>query len=212
MKNSGVKWINDIPNNWEIKRLKDFSKIFNGGTPKPEFIFSEKNSDTFYWATPTDFKDIEFNLSKTGRTIDKLKISEAGKLLKKDDLLISCRAPVGKVAYVKESLSFNQGCKAITIDNKNNAKYYFYCLIASKKYLQELANGTTFQEISTTAFKNALFPVPKIEQQKAIVSYLDTEIYKIDRKISILEQKFAKLEEYKQTIIYEAVTGKKEIL
>ncbi len=206
MKNSGVEWIGDIPIDWSIKRLKDMSFILNGGTPKSDFIFDEKNESTVYWATPTDFKDVEPSLNITKRTIHKDKINEAGNLLKENNLLISCRAPVGKVAYIKQKLSFNQGCKAVSLKNKYNTKYYFYNLIASRKYLEELAKGTTFQEISTTSFKNALYALPPLSQQTAIANYLDHHTTKIDKEISLLEQKVEKLDEYKKALIYESVT------
>ncbi len=201
MKDSGINWLGLIPQYWSIKRLKDIALILKGGTPKPDFIFDEKTDYTFYWATPTDFKDIDSSLNFTHRTIHKEKISEVGSLLKENNLLISCRAPAGKVAYVKK-ISFNQGCKAVNLKNNYNSKYYFYSLIASRKYLEELAKGTTFQEISTISFKNALYAQPPLLQQTTIANFLEHHTSKLDKEISLLEQKVEKLDEYKQALIF----------
>lgn len=206
MKNNEIGWIEKLPQGWKIKRLKTIAHILNGGTPKPNFIFSEKTDELVYWATPADFKDITPSLSKTTRTIHKSKIFEAGNLLMKGDLLISCRAPVGKVAYITEPMSFNQGCKAVVLSNKHCSKYFFYSLIASKKYLQQLSNGTTFDELSTATFKNVFMPMPCYTSQTAIANYLDHETARIDAEIKKEERRIELLEELLQATIFETVT------
>ncbi len=205
-KYSGIEWIGMIPDGWQIKRLKEIVKIINGGTPESDFIFEEKNDNNIYWATPADFFDIHDNFDKTKRTVLFAKRNQASKTLKKNSILLSSRAPVGKVAYLINDMIINQGCKGLNVKKLFHSKYYFYHLIISRKNLEDLSKGTTFNEISTNSLKHDYYVAPSLSTQTAIANYLDHQTSKIVNEISLLEKKVEMLTEYKQALIFETVT------
>jgi len=82
--------------------------------------------------------------------------------------------------------------------------------VATEQY-ELLGSGTTFKEISASNFANFLLMWPPITEQKAMAEYLDGKCSRIGRLISIKEAKITKLEQYKKSLIYEYVTGKKEV-
>lgn len=82
--------------------------------------------------------------------------------------------------------------------------------IATEHY-ELLGSGTTFKEISASNFANFVLPWPAIDEQIAMVEYLDDKCTMIAQLIAIKQKKINKLTEYKKSIIYEYVTGKKEV-
>ena len=127
------------------------------------------------------------------------------------------KIPVGRVIYVKKDIesyytNFIQGIKI----NKNNSNYIYYCLATihkNKLHMNFVKQTTGLQNFEFNKFStNFLLPIPDINSQKDIVEYLDSVCLKIDKKKEIIKKQIDLLKEYKQTIIYEAVTGKLEDL
>lgn len=205
MKSSGVDWIGNIPAHWEVKRLKDLFNIISGSTPSP----SEIDIDApIKWVTPTDFNDMTRRLEKTSRHITQKGLSQIGSFQAKDnDLIISCRAPAGKVAILKNGLfSFNQGCKVLTQKKYLDNVYFFYALVSARKEIENYSRGTTFLEISSGNLSKLKFVFPSQEEQRAIASFLDDRTSAIDSKIEALKEKEDSLAQLRKSIIHEAVT------
>lgn len=93
-------------------------------------------------------------------------------------------------------------------DNYNPVYVAYYLSYTQKNYFSNLNSGVTISHSSKKDIGTIEIPLLSKEQQNKIVSYLDTETSKIDKQIDILQKKIALLKEYKQAIIYEAVTGK----
>lgn len=73
------------------------------------------------------------------------------------------------------------------------------------------SNATTIEVIYTDSLKNILIPIPPLEEQQAIITYLDAQCHEIDSLIALKRQKIETLKEYKKSVIFEAVTGKTNI-
>lgn len=204
-KDSGVKWIGEIPGHWKITTLKRHCKVNTGGTPSmSESRFYE--SPTISWFTPGDLSE-NLKLSDSTRKLSKTVIKEGVcKLFPINTVyFVGIGATVGKVGYSEHSAYCNQQINAL-IPYDINYKYLTYYLVFCKPEIVRIASASTLPIINQSKTGN----IPLIElshpEQEAIVTYLDTKVAKIDEYISIAEKKIAALEELKQTIIAEAVT------
>lgn len=209
MKDSGIEWIGEVPEGWKISKVKQLFKVFNGSTPKSDNMDFWGGEIT--WITPVDMYNNQ-EIYSSIKTITELGYKSCGTtLLPENSIILSTRAPIGQVSMNKVPLCTNQGCKSLVAKNKNNTKYYFYYFQVQTNVLNMLGRGTTFLELSTTDLNNFILPVPGIDEQNIIVSYLDQKSSKIDTLISIKQQKMDELKEYKKSMIYEYITGKKQV-
>ena len=204
-KDSGVKWIGEIPGHWKITTLKRHCKVNTGGTPSmSESRFYE--SPTIPWFTPGDLSE-NLKLSDSTRKLSKTVIKEGVcKLFPINTVyFVGIGATVGKVGYSEHSAYCNQQINAL-IPYDINYKYLTYYLVFCKPEIVRIASASTLPIINQSKTGNIPLIELSIPEQEAIVTYLDTKVAKIDEYISIAEKKIAALEELKQTIIAEAVT------
>lgn len=126
------------------------------------------------------------------------------------DILLVKNGSIGNCAFVNtnELFSIWVPLALIKIKKDFNSKFVYYNIVAehTQLYLKENAADAAQPNISIATINNIVIPNISLEQQTAITNYLDQETSKIDCKISILEQKYEKLEEYKQSVIFETVT------
>ena len=208
LKPTNIPWLGDIPADWEVRRLKQVGKIINGSTPsgdKKEFWDGDID-----WITPTDLgKTNNPNIYSSQRKISTLGLESCGtSLVPKNSIIMSCRAPIGSLGITTKEMCTNQGCKSFIPNKFVNYRFLYYNFVSSNEYFQSLGKGTTFQEISSSDFGNSIFLLPPLETQQAIVEYLDIETAKIDTLIDTITQEIELTREYKQSLIYKAVTGK----
>lgn len=209
MKPSGVDRIGDVPCDWRVSRVKDLMNIRGGGTPSAEHIFAQDECiNGVPWATPSDYQDDICDISKTQRVISIEGWNLIGKSFASENaLLVSCRAPIGKIGYVKNGVSFNQGCKALQVNHAIlDSRFAHYSLIASVKKMHELGRGTTFQEISSTNLGRVEVALPPLREQYEIAEYLDKVSSSISRAQELLERKITLLRDIRFSLIHEAVT------
>lgn len=206
-KDSGVDWIGYIPRGWKVIQLKRIGKILNGSTPKTDNLLFWDGP--IFWATPTDFTGKQ-RINVTTRTLTDLGYDSCNtNLVPKGSVLITCRAPIGNIAINEVEMSFNQGCKGIITSFDNRYLYYF--LKCMNDPLNVHGQGTTFLEISTNSLSNFQIALPNEIERNQIADFLDEKIEKIDVLITNKIKKIDKLESYKKTLIYEYVTGKKDL-
>lgn len=156
-------------------------KIINGGTPKSN-VTSFWNGD-IPWITPKDMGKLQTKYtSSTLRNIteDGLKNSSA-KIVPRNSVILSTRAPIGYLAINKVEMSFNQGCKGLVPNNNINPEYLFYFLTSCVEMLNKLGTGATFKEISTKKLQNLEIPVPSLQEQEKIVERLD-KVFRTNEK------------------------------
>lgn len=156
-------------------------KIINGGTPKSN-VTSFWHGD-IPWITPKDMGKLQTKYtSSTLRNIteDGLKNSSA-KIIPRNSVILSTRAPIGYLAINKVEMSFNQGCKGLVPNNNINSEYLLYFLASSVEMLNKLGTGATFKEISTKKLQNLKIPVPSLQEQEKIVERLDKVFENIDK-------------------------------
>lgn len=210
MKDSGIEWIGEIPEGWDIHKIKTDFIIVAGATPK------SGNSDfwdgNIAWITPADYATEDVYISCGHKKITQEGLDScATSIIPENSIIFSKRAPVGLVAINTVPLCTNQGCLSCVPKAADSTKFYYYAMSAFTEQFDLFASGTTFKEISADAFANFKLPHPSSDIQNVIVDYLDSKCSEIDSIITANNETIKKLKEYRQSVIYEAVTGKIEV-
>ena len=210
MKDSGIEWIGEIPESWDCKKIKYAFNLLAGATPKSG---NEEYWDgDIVWITPADYTTEDMYIYAGHKTItDEGLNSCATTIIPEESIIFSKRAPIGLVAINKVPLCTNQGCISCIPNKDVDSKFYYYVMSAFTKEFDLFGSGTTFKEISAEAFANFILPNTSIDEQKEIAEYLDSKCTEINDLISANDSTISKLKEYRQSVIYEAVTGKVEI-
>ena len=209
MKDSGIEWIGSIPEHWEVKRLKNIFRLKTGTTPDGFDIVNE-DSEIIPWFTPSDISDDCCELHQSERKLYKSEVGEIELFPKSSLMFVGIGASAGKLGYSHISGYSNQQITALIPDNCNG-KYYYYFLIADRKRLRDNAFFTTLPIINNGYLSQNKVVYPPTTEQQAIADYLDEKCADIDALIATKQQKIDSLKEYKKSIIYEYVTGKKEV-
>ena len=163
-------------------KLSDIGEVVGGATP------STKNPDNYdgniAWITPKDLAGYnKVYISKGERNITEMGFKSCStKILPKNSVLFSSRAPIGYVAISENDLCTNQGFKSIIPNNKIDYKFLYYLLKHNKNYIASKGSGSTFKEVSGSVMKGIELSIPKnIHDQKKISKIL----FDIDKKIEL---------------------------
>ena len=205
MKPSGIEWIGDIPDDWEVIKTKFLFNVYGGSTPKVNV--SEYWGDKITWITPGELgDDIKIVLNSKRMLSEKGLNSCGATLVSKGSIIISNRAPIGQVCLAGSELCTNQGCKSLVAKIKLSCLFFYYFFKVQSEVLNMLGNGTTFMELSTSDLLNFKIPFPTIKEQQKIADYLDEKCGEIDATIAKQKESIEKLKAYKQSLISETVT------
>lgn len=213
MKDSGVEWIGEIPEDWEVSKIKHVSKrILTGKTPPSDREEYYDNED-LNWFTPGDLGN-NLVLIKSSKRISNLCTLD-NKIIKYKPfsvLLVGIGATLGKVGLSTEEGTSNQQINAIEFyQNKINAKFGLYYLYGMKNLIISLSNSSTIGIFNQTQTGNFIILNPPLNEQKQIVKKLDNETSKIDLTIQKIQENIELLEEYKKSLIHHVVTGKVDV-
>ena len=206
MKDSGISWINEIPRNWNVEPIKYSYRLIAGATPESTNV--DFWDGDIKWITPADFKtkDVFVMGGSRNLTIEGYK-SCSTSILPIGSIVFSKRAPIGTVAITADKLCTNQGCLGL-VEKSDRVlnKFYFYVISIYGEVFNLYGSGTTFKEISANTFANIKLPMPPIQEQKHIVNFLDAKCAEIDALTADIQTQIDSLEQYKRSIISEAVT------
>lgn len=202
-----IDWITTCDKSIELVKLKYNSNVSTGTTPK-EFDKNE-SIKKINWFTPSDFKSIELNDS--ARKLDFDLVPENKLFPQHSTLIIGIGGTLGKVGITRDKSYSNQQITALIGNNKLLPKYLTYNLISAQKYIKDTCPYTTLPILSNSYLKNIFICMRPKEEQEKIVEFLDKQIMKIDQVIKYKKQIIEKLEEYKKSLVYEYVTGKREV-
>ena len=207
-KDSGVKWLGEIPKGWDNSKLKYAGKLICGGTP------STSNKD--YWignipwmqSGKVHFKhitieDIDKYISK-----DALKESSTKMVRENSTVLAITGATCSNIGF----LTFNSTVNQSVIGIENNANYLslyiYYYMISQKKQILFHQSGGAQGGVTKQEVENLHIPKLPLNEQQQIVEYLDEQTSKIDATINKEEKRIVLLKEYRQSLISNVVTGK----
>ncbi|MBU9744706.1 restriction endonuclease subunit S [Lachnospiraceae bacterium ASD3451] len=170
-------------------KLGDICEIVTGSTPKTNVI--EYWGGNIKWITPAELNDETFIITDSVRKITEVAVKKTGlSVLPKGTVILSSRAPIGKVAIAGCDLYCNQGFKNLICSNVILNEYLYWFLKGKYEYLNSLGRGATFKEISKTIVQNIEIEVPDIEKQHKIAAILkrcNDIIIKREREIEELD-------------------------
>ncbi len=211
MKDSGIEWIGEIPEHWSIVKMRYLlDKIKTGSTPTTQNqSYFDGDID---WFTPADFVDIKLASSKRKISLQALIDGEAILFEENTVLLVGIGATIGKVAMTNKKCSSNQQITGLTTkSNRMLPLYLTYWLHLNQKLIKAFSNNTTLPILNNEGIRSLYCILPPLKEQTAIANYLEQETLRIDELILDIEDHKDQLREYRQSLIYEAVTGKIDV-
>lgn len=206
--NSGFEWIGDIPVQWNNLRLRFVCEFRNGYTPSkanPEFW----EDGTIPWYRMEDIRDSGRKLDEAKQYVTKDAIKGGG-LFEAGSFILATTATIGEHAVLIVDSLANQRFTNLKIrkslSNRLLRGYFFYYLFVIDDYCKATTKTSTFPAVSMELLKNCHVVFPLVQEQQAIVDYLDKKCSEIDNVISAQQKRIALLQELKQSVITHAVT------
>lgn len=212
LKGSGVEWIDELPEEWGVKKLGYISRVGNGSTPSRSTI-KYWEQGTFPWLNSSKVNDEIITTADQFVTLKALKechlpILEPGTLV----IAITGEGKTrGMAALCKIEATINQHLAYVKVnESKINPEFLLQYLQAMYSNIRADSSGlgSTKGAITCENIKKFIIPIPSKSEQKNIVAYIENIKLKISTAISLKEKEIEKLKEYKSTLINSAVTGK----
>ena len=204
MKDSGIEWIGEIPENWEVRKLKHFYKIQTGFTPdtKNELYYDDESG--YDWVNISDMVDGK-TIYSTKRKISKLYVdSYAPEIIPANSLLYSFKLSVGQTAFAGKQLYSNEAIAAFVPNEKINLHFLRY----SSVFIIENAEVNIYNAriLNQDRINNAFIIFPPLPEQTRIAAFLDKKCAHIDSVIEKTKQSIEEYKKLKQAVITQAVT------
>lgn len=199
---SNVSWVRDIPEHWEIKKVKHVTEFYTGWTPP-------SGNDEYYggeypWANISDLgiKYLEIPVRTiTQEAVDSLRM----KISKQGSLLFSFKLSIGLVSLLKNDMYTNEAIATFPPNNKINTSFLYYTAPVAIP-MNAGINIYNAPMLNQHSIKNALLVCPPLDEQKSIAAFLDKETARIDALIQKKEQLIELLKEKRIALITQAVT------
>ena len=154
----------------ERVKLGKVCEVVSGSTPKTEI--NEYWDGDISWNTPAELTDETYIIEESQRKITDAAVQRNGlRSFPKGTVILSSRAPIGKVAIAGKEMYCNQGFKNLICSERIDNRYLYWYLKGHTKYLNSLGRGATFKEISKSIVQNIEIPLPDLDEQ---VSYANT--------------------------------------
>ena len=223
MQDSGISWIGQIPQGWEISKIK-YLVDPNHPYPVGDGDHGMIKADDYLTEGIPYIRVLNLTWGNGLNLENIVYISEAmnamikNSTLKPNDILIAkTGATIGKTAIVPESLPVSNTTShvgKITLPNNHDAKYFYYVVTSSivQKQIDDLsAMQSTRPELGIEGLRNLIVVVPPLDAQQKISKYLDHRCSEIDEIVAVKEKQLVSMQQHKTSLIYEYVTGKKRV-
>lgn len=205
MKDSGVEWIGEIPEDWEVTKFGRICKV------KSNLVHPENYPDYIQIAPD--------NIEKgSGKLLPCQTVKESG-VISDNHLFYKGQIIYSKIRPILNKVTiapFDGLCSAdmYPIETTQNYRYVLYYMLSNLFLIQVkmvTENRVKMPKINQEEISQIMTVFPSVEGQNEIVTFLDKKCTQIDSLIAIKQQKIEKLQKYKKSLIYEYVTGKKEV-
>lgn len=211
LRDSGIDWLGQIPKHWKVVQLRRVAKVKTGKTPSSSVADYYENPNIL-WFTPGDFHNSSIYLGDSERKLDKRALNIISLYPANSVLFVGIGGTLGKVGYTTKICFSNQQINAIIPIAKCNGRFLAYYLNSFKELIKNTANYTTLPILNQDATKQLQIIAPPLEEQILIVESIENAIRPITDSIYNCERMICLLQERKQIIINEVVTGKKKVI
>ena len=213
VKDSGIEWLGEIPEHWEVKRLSwCFEIIGSGTTPKAGSEEYYLNGE-FNWLLTGDLTDGD--ILETSKKVTQKALDDHSSLKKypvNSIVMAMYGATIGKLGILKIPTTVNQACCVMGSPIHLHYQFAFFLLLAARKEIINMSYGGGQPNISQELIKSFRVQVPPFEEQQSIVHHIETESAQIDAKRAKTEKLIELLTEYRTALISEVVTGKIKVI
>ncbi|WP_305845926.1 restriction endonuclease subunit S [Photobacterium kishitanii] len=215
MKDSGVEWLGEVPEHWDLTPLKYLCNFKGGGTPTKDNINYWTNG-TIPWVSPKDMKS--FWINKTQDYVTELAVKESStNIIFEGSLMMVVRSGILQrtipIAINTVPVTMNQDMKALLFNNKMLTEYAAYFIIGNipQLLLEWSKEGATVESIEHEYLANSYFPVPPKEEQEKIICTIMSQLELFDNLETQAQQAIKLMQERRTALISAAVTGKIDV-
>ena len=207
MKESGIDWIGQIPQEWEVIKFKYLGDVKQGLTYSPSDIVDKDEGILVLRSGNIQNRVLDF----TNNVYVKTKVAESI-VLRKNDILITARngssALIGKNAIIDTDIKATFGAFMMVFRTNKSliAKFAFYLMNISFNFYRTFFTTSTVNQLTAAIFNGIEVPLPSISEQQKIADFLDKKTAQLDKVKSLLEEQIQKLKDYRASLIYETVT------
>lgn len=209
MKESGVEWIGEIPNDWKMRRIKTIAHVKRGASPRP--IDDDKyfdDSGEYSWVRISDVTASDKYLLETTERLSLLGKSLSVPL-EPDSLVISIAGSVGKPIITKIKCCIHDGF--VCLKNLKCHPEYIYFIFSTGRPYEGLGKLGTQLNLNSDSIGNISIPLPPEKTQTEIIDFINLSCGKIDSVIQTVQHSVSLLNEYKSSLISHVVTGKVKV-
>lgn len=217
MKDSGIEWLGEIPEHWEVKRLKQVTKLIDGDRGKNYPGENDLQDEGIPFLSTENIKFNTFDFSQRTKfiTLEKFESLSRGKLME-NDLVVTMRGTIGQTALfykVPYQTAFINAQMIIARPTNIFAEFLKYISISVlwTKQLDFYSYGTAQQQLSGAILGILRLGLPPLPEQQAIANFLDHKTKQIDQQKAKIQQAINLLKEYRTALITNAVTGKIDV-
>lgn len=207
MKESGIDWIGQIPEEWEVIKFKYLGDVKQGLTYSPSDIVDKDEGILVLRSGNIQNGILDFN----NNVYVKTKVAESI-VLRKNDILITARngspALIGKNAIIDTDITATFGAFMMVFRANKSlfSKFAFYLMNVSFNFYRTFFTTSTVNQLTAAIFNGIEVPLPSISEQQKIADFLDKKTAQLDKVKSLLEEQIQKLKDYRSSLIYETVT------
>lgn len=210
MKDSGIEWLGEIPEHWEVKKLKYAAKIFRGKfTHRPRNDERLYNGEFPFFQTGDIARSDKF-LTNYTQTLNELGLASSTLFLK-DTIVMTIAANIGDIAILGLDACFPDSIVGFEPFDNIHHDYFYFTLKSKRDEFINASIKNTQLNLNIDRISTIYLTVPPIEEQEIIVSYIEKKMGEIDTLISKSQQEIELLKEYKTALISEVVTGKVDV-
>ena len=224
MKDSGIEWIGEVPEHWVIMRVKDLLRLLTDYDANGSFADIAKNcninnGNPYAWMVrATDLENNRIGIVDGNNYCDKKTYEYLSKSsLSENDILLAKRGDIGKsylVPFCNDPMTLAPNTYLLLTDKKkvnNKCLFYYFQSYVGAEILRLLNKSTTLGALYKDDVKSINVPIAPLLEQQEIASYLDKRCAQIDASICKAQREIELLQEYKQSLITEVVTGKRKV-
>ena len=190
LKDSGIEWIGEIPEHWSVVKIKYLAKIKSGDSISSNEIMQEGIYEVYGgnglmgFCNKKNVDGVNIIIGRVGALCGNVRLISESKFITDNALILNCF---------------------------DNALYSYMYIMLKAANLNNLNTSNAQPLITGSKVLNVSLPIPPLSEQQSIATYLDQKCSEIDELISIKQQKLEKLKDYKKSLIFECVTGKRKV-
>ena len=215
---TGIDWIGQIPSNWTLKRLKFISSNYKAGPFGSSLITSQllPDGDILVY-TPEHIARKSVELDNNLYLPNERKDEMSQFLVKQGDIIFPIVGSLGRAMQISSSMPvgiINQRLAKFTIDECLDDRFFMWVFAESdlyNYYIKQYQRGSVIVNLTKDIVGNILVPIPPKNEQREIVAYLERETGKVDHALQQAERQIELLQELRQSVITEVVTGKRKV-